>query len=243
MRLISLNIWKGKLLEQLFQFLKREADSTDIFCFQEIVNVVGVSSKTPDVFSDIAKLLPGFQGFFEAAQDESNGIAEGLAMFVKKTEKIEEEGDFFVYRARNAMTDNDGRTLGKNLQFVQFPKSGKEYTIINFHGLWAGEGRNDTEERISQSQKLKEFLNVMGGTKIICGDFNLSLNTKSLAIIDENMKNLIREYGITSTRNRFFPYPDKFADYIIVDKNIRVNDFRVLQDEVSDHLALLLDFD
>ena len=106
-----------------------------------------------------------------------------------------------------------------------------------------GRGRNDTEERISQSQKLKEFLNVIGGTKIICGDFNLSLNTKSLAIIDENMKNLIREYGITSTRNRFFKYPDKFADYIIVDKDVKVNDFRVLQDEISDHLALLLDFD
>ncbi len=230
-------------MEQLFQFLKREAESTDIFCFQEMINVVGMSSETPDVFSDIAKLLPDFQGFFEAAQDESGGIAEGLAMFVKKTEKIEEEGDFFVYRTRNAIADNDERTLGKNLQFAQFPKSGKEYTIINFHGLWTGEGRNDTEERISQSQKLKEFLNVIGGTKIICGDFNLSLNTKSLAIIDENMKNLIREYGITSTRNRFFKYPDKFADYIIVDKDVKVNDFRVLQDEISDHLALLLDFD
>jgi len=231
------------LQEQLFRFLKREADSTDIFCFQEVINVIGTSSEMPDLFSDIAKLLPGFQGFFEVAQDENNGIAEGLAMFIKRTEKIDEEGDFFAYRTRNAMTDNDGRTLGKNLQFVQFPKSGKEYTIINFHGLWTGEGRDDTEERISQSQKLKEFLNVISGAKIICGDFNLSLNTKSMAIIDENMKNLIREYGITSTRNRFFPYPDKFADYIIISKDVEVNDFRVLQDEVSDHLALLLDFD
>ena len=243
MKLISLNVWNGKLREQLFQFLKREADSTDIFCFQEMVNVVGVSSETPDLFSDIAKLLPGFQGFFEAAQDESNGIADGLAMFVKKTDKIEEEGDFFVYRARNAMVDNDGRTLGKNLQFARFLQSGKEYTVINFQGLWTGEGRGDTEDRINQAQKLKEFLNTIGGAKIICGDFNLSLNTKSIAIIDENMRNLIREYGITSTRNRFFEYPDKFADYIIVGKDVKVNDFRVLQDEVSDHLALLLDFD
>ena len=65
MKLISLNVWNGKLREQLFQFLKREADSTDIFCFQEMVNVVGVSSETPDLFSDIAKLLPGFQGFLK----------------------------------------------------------------------------------------------------------------------------------------------------------------------------------
>lgn len=243
MKLISLNVWKGKLLEQLFQFLKRESDSTDVFCFQEMVNVIGESSKTPDLFSDIAKLLSGFQGFFESAQDEGAGIAEGLAMFIKKNRKIEEEGDFFVYRTRNAMINNDGRTLGKNLQFVQFSKAGEEYTIMNFHGLWTGEGRNDTEDRIEQSRKLKAFLNLISGAKIICGDFNLSLNTKSMAVIDENMRNLIREYGITSTRNRFFPYPDKFADYIIVDKEIRINDFRVLQDEVSDHLPLLIDFD
>ena len=243
MKLISLNVWKGKLREQLFRFLKREADSTDIFCFQEVVNVIGTSSEAPDLFSDIAKLLPGFQGFFEVAQDENNGVAEGLAMFTKRTEKIDEEGDFFAYRTRNSMADNDGRTLGKNVQFAQFSKLGKEYTIVNFHGLWTGEGRNDTEERIGQSQKLKEFLNLIGGAKIICGDFNLSLNTKSLAIIDENMKNLIREYGVASTRNRFFEYADKLTDYVIVDKEVGVNDFRVLQDEVSDHLALLLDFD
>ena len=96
MKLISLNVWNGKLREQLFQFLKREADSTDIFCFQEMVNVVGVSSETPDLFSDIAKLLPGFQGFFEAAQDESNGIADGLAMFVKKPIKLKKREIFCV---------------------------------------------------------------------------------------------------------------------------------------------------
>ena len=83
----------------------------------------------------------------------------------------------------------------------------------------------------------------MAGTKIICGDFNLTLNTKSMTIIDENMRNLIREYNITSTRNHFFPYPDKFCDYVIVDKDVKVNDFRVLEDEISDHLPLVLDFD
>jgi endonuclease/exonuclease/phosphatase family metal-dependent hydrolase len=242
MKLISLNIWRGKLLNKLKGFIKQVADSTDIFCFQEVVNVAGVSTEKNDLFSAMVKLLPDFQGFFESCQDEGRGTEKGLAMFIKKTEKIEEEGDFFVYRTRNAMTVKGGETLGKNIQYVQINKSGKRYTIINFHGLWMKEGRGDTKERIGQAQKLKDFLNTMGGAKIICGDFNLTLNTKSMAIIDENMRNLIREYGINSTRNRFFPYADKFCDYIIVDKNVRVNDFRVLKDEISDHLALFLDF-
>lgn len=243
MRLISVNVWRGKLLEQLVQFLKREAVTTDIFCFQEMVTSLGDSSKEKDVFSIIAKELPNFQGFFEAAQDEGDGVESGLAMFVKRIDKIDKEGDYFVYRTRNAMIGTDGRTLGKNIQFIQFPKAGKEYTVVNFHGLWTGDGREDTSERISQSQKLKEFMNIIGGTKIICGDFNLTLNTKSVEILGKDMKNLIREYGVTSTRNHFFDFPDKYCDYILVDKDVKVNDFKVLEDEISDHLALVLDFD
>ena len=228
---------------QLIPFLKREAQTTDIFCFQEMITSLGNSSKDKDVFSILAKELPNFQGFFEPAQDEGDGIESGLAMFVKKTDPIDKEGDFFVYRTRNAMIGGDGRTIGKNIQFIQFPKSDKEYTVVNFHGLWTGDGRGDTEERLSQSKKLKEFLNIIGGTKIICGDFNLTLDTKSVSIIDENMRNLIRESGITSTRNRFFEFPDKYCDYILVDPDVKVNDFKVLEDEISDHLALVLDFD
>jgi len=243
MRLISLNLWRGKLLDPLIDFLKREAPATDIFCFQEMINSLSNASREIDIFSTIAKSLPGFQGFFEAAQDEGNGIEMGLATFIKRTDAIDKEGDFFVYRTRNAMVDQDGKTLGKNVQFVQFPKNGKEYAVVNFHGLWTGDGREDTEDRIEQSKKLKGFLDALGGVKIICGDFNLTLNTQSMGILDKNMKNLIRDYGITSTRNHFFPYPDKFCDYILVDKDLKVNDFRVLEDEVSDHLALLVDFE
>jgi endonuclease/exonuclease/phosphatase family metal-dependent hydrolase len=115
--------------------------------------------------------------------------------------------------------------------------------VANFHGLWTGDGRGDTEERIAQSKKLKEFVDTLSGIKILCGDFNLDLNTESMSILDNNMKNLIRDYGITSTRNHFFPYPGKFCDYVLVDKTLKVNDFRVFDDEVSDHLALLVDFE
>lgn len=243
MRLVCLNIWRGKLLEELVGFIKREAKATDIFCFQEMINSLGSSSKETDVFSVFAKALPGFQGFFEAAQDEGRGIEMGLATFIKRTDAVDKEGDFFVYRTRNAMLDHDGRTLGRNVQFIQFPKSGKEFTVVNFHGLWTGESREDSKDRIAQSRKLKEFLTTIGGTRIVCGDFNLGPDTRSMAIIEQGMKNLIKERGITSTRSSFFPYPDKFCDYILVDKDVTVNDFRVLSDEVSDHLALVLDFD
>ncbi len=75
------------------------------------------------------------------------------------------------------------------------------------------------------------------------GDLNLELNTKSLAILEEGMRNLIKENSIVSTRSRYHKGPNKFADYAIVSNDVQVVHFGVLQDQVSDHLALLLQFD
>jgi endonuclease/exonuclease/phosphatase family metal-dependent hydrolase len=243
MRIISLNVWLGKLKDPLIAFLQREAPATDIFCFQEMKSSFGRSPEE-DLFSVVARSLPGFQGFFEATQDEEGGVEIGLATFIKRVETIDKEGDFFVYRTRNSMVGGDGRTMGRNAQFIEFPKSGKEYAIVNFHGLWSGKERLDSEVRIEQSKKLKGLLNALGGTKIVCGDFNLTKDTESLAILDEGMRNLITESGITSTRpERYFPYPDKFCDYILVDNDVKVKEFKVLEDEASDHLPLVLDFE
>jgi endonuclease/exonuclease/phosphatase family metal-dependent hydrolase len=242
MRIISLNVWQGKLRDQLIAFLQREAERTDIFCFQEMVSSFGDSPS--DLFSAIAKFLPGFQGFFEPTQDGEAGTEIGLAIFIRRADRVEKEGDYFVYRTRNAMVGGDGRTMGRNAQFVEFPKSGKEYAVVNFHGLWSGTERSDSEDRIGQSKKLKALLNALGGSKIVCGDFNLTMGTESLSIIDAGMRNLIRESGATSTRpEKYFPYPDKFCDYILVDESVAVREFKVLPDEVSDHLPLTLDFE
>ena len=76
------------------------------------------------------------------------------------------------------MIASDGRTMGRNAQFIEFPKSGKEYTIVNFHGLWSGVDRLDNDDRIEQSRKLKAFFSELRGAKIVCGDFNLTRDTE-----------------------------------------------------------------
>lgn len=57
------------------------------------------------------------------------------------------------------------------------------------------------------------------------------------------MHNLISEYNVTSTRSSLYTKEEKFADYTFISKGIAVQGFRVLQDVVSDHLPLLLEFD
>jgi endonuclease/exonuclease/phosphatase family metal-dependent hydrolase len=80
-------------------------------------------------------------------------------------------------------------------------------------------------------------------SKMLCGDFNLRPDTQSLELLEHDMLNLIKSHKVTSTRTSLYPKDEKFADYIFVSKDITVNQFNVLQHEVSDHAPLLLEFE
>jgi endonuclease/exonuclease/phosphatase family metal-dependent hydrolase len=241
MRIETLNIWGGQVTEPLLKHFREKEDSVDIFCLQEVFNgkpPVGNSfpNAVVDIYSRIADTLPNHTGYFRRSQDQ------GLASFVRQDILLDGEGDIFVYRWLESMEGEDSKTHERNLQYMQFMHEGKEYTVANLHGLWNGQGKTDTEDRIAQSQKTKAFLDQQSGAKILVGDFNLRPDTQSLAILEEGMVNLVKEYAITSTRSSLYPKAEKFADYILVSPDVSVKDFRVLNDEVSDHLALQVDF-
>ena len=128
------------------------------------------------------------------------------------------------------------------MQWAKVIKDKKPYTICNVHGFHTSQGKDDTPERIEQSRRIKEFLDRTPNPKILCGDFNLDINTKSLQMLEGEMTNLVKKHNITSTRTRFYEKPVKFADYMLVSPDIQVLDFQVLSDEVSDHSPLYLEF-
>lgn len=243
MQLISLNAWGGQLFDPLRDFLTARAPETDIFCLQEIFHNAAhprpeLGPVRPELFRDIENILHGHIGFYAPSQTDD----EGLAIFVKHGLPVTCEGDVFVHRHLNAMENNDGRTLGRNLQFVEFSMEGDTHTIINFHGMWTGGGKGDTPERIEQSRKLRAFMDAAPGRRILVGDFNLEPQTESMNILRDGMRDLIIENGIVSTRSHHYTKPVKFADYCVVSPDVVVEEFQVLQDPVSDHLPLSLRF-
>ena len=184
-------------------------------------------------------MLKDFDGYFAPTQDGE----ESLTMFVKKNLGIHEIADQFVYRWRNAMEGNDASTYGINVQYAKFSKDKKNYMVCNLHGHWTPNFKGDNPARLEQSKNIKKLLDGFEGAKILCGDFNVAPNTKSISILETSMKNLIKEYKITSTRSHFYTKEVKFADYIMVSPEIQVKKFEVIQDVVSDHLPLMLEFD
>lgn len=140
-----------------------------------------------------------------------------------------------------ADTDHD-----RKAQWLELKVQNKIFYIINTHLTHLPEGKNDSEKRIRQSERLSELLHTFSSPKILAGDFNLLPETKSIRMIEKaNMRNLVTEYKVPSTRTelyRKFIGGPKFADYIFSSPEVQVKDFRVLPDVVSDHSPLLVDF-
>lgn len=257
MQLISLNIWGGKAFPQLMDFIERSADSTDIFCFQEVFHspsgIRESHGARMNILDDISAALPDFVCYFSPLQDHFDiaghvnfDVLLGQATFVRKTIEVESEGSIFVYRERNSGLDITN--IPTNVQYLRFTVNGKQFTVCNFHGIAFPGHKLDTPERIAQSEKLREFLDKESGAKILCGDFNLLPDTKSITLLEETMVNLIKKYNIHETRGRLSSYYGKpgqqhFADYVFVSPDVRVLNFKVPDAGVSDHEPMILEFE
>ena len=253
MRIISLNTWGGRAgKDKLLEFFKKHVDTTDIFCLQEIWAAAykhldghlagGVKINNEQIMvhglQEISAALPNHAAFFRP----HHGDNYGLLILVNKRFSIVEEGEVFVYKEKGYVAGEDAGTHARNIQYVTIETAISPITIINFHGLWNGKGKTDTEDRIQQSKNILEFTSKLKGEYVLCGDFNLLPDTESIKLFETvGLRNLIKEYGISSTRTSFYKKPEKHADYMFVTKGIQVKDFKVLPDEVSDHAPLLID--
>ncbi len=81
---------------------------------------------------------------------------------------------------------------------------------------------------------------------IVVGDFNLLPETESIGLLNKELINLIDKYKIKSTRPHFDDGLDKgnlVCDYIFINDLVTINNFQILESNVSDHLPLLIDFE
>ncbi|MGV8168513.1 MAG: endonuclease/exonuclease/phosphatase family protein [Candidatus Nanoarchaeia archaeon] len=253
MKLISLNIWGGHEFEALMTFVKEQSKDTDIFCFQEIFDTpterkIVEKEYRANILSELNSALQEYNIYYVPTH-ENWGIMEpadfeisfGVAMFIKKNIAVKKMETKFIFGDYNIKVNG---SHPRCLQHIQIISSGKEYNILQFHGLWGkGMKKIDNEHRIMQSTKVKEFMDKIKGKKILCGDFNLNPDTESISILEQNMINLIKDKKIVSTRsNKHYEKPTRYADYTIVSPDVEVESFEVPQMDISDHLPMILKF-
>lgn len=252
MNIITLNTWAGRSMHPLMRFLKRRAETTDVFCLQEVLNTsqAMVDTKHPDeflcadLFTKIKSTLQNFSGYFAEFEDDPD--RQSLAIFVKETLTVEEVGDIIIYEPDDPIEHGSHVISSRKLQHVTLKTPKGALTIFNYHGLWTGGSKKDTPERLEQSRRIREKISEAQGSMILAGDFNLLPDTKSMEILCAGLRNLITEFHITSTRNELYRHyhntdEENYADYVLISPDINVKNFTVLEDLVSDHAALLLE--
>ncbi len=245
MKLITLNTWGGPILQPLLDFISAKGKEVDVFCFQEVYHeadpkIYDYERDCFDLFNKIKERLPNYKNYFH----EYFKGSYGLGMCMTNELNLLSIDDHFVHMHKGFIPEGRLGHHARNIQIATFEKDSKKYNIVNFHGLWNGQGKTDTEDRINQSKKIIEALEKLEGEIVFCGDFNLLPDTQSLKMFEDfGLRNLIKEYGITDTRTNLYDKSVRFADYIFVSSGIEVKDFKVLPDVVSDHAPLYIEFE
>jgi endonuclease/exonuclease/phosphatase family metal-dependent hydrolase len=252
MKLVTLNLWGGRTSDRLPAFFCNHPE-VDIWCFQEMfkkvenmverrfrVKVEGFEVDH-DLYGKVESLLDTHEGKFCQCRQE----AYGIATFIKKDIEIMERGEILVARGDWEDTEHEhSLDHHRKIQWFELRIVDKRILLVNTHLTHRPEGKGDSEKRLKQSKIIVDFLEMFDIPKILVGDFNLMPDTESIHMIEKSgMRNLIVEHGITSTRTELYKKELRMADYIFVSPEIKVINFRVLSDVVSDHNPLLLDFD
>lgn len=228
MKIIFLNVWNGIKSDELKEYITQQSKDTDVFCLQE---VRGTAER---LLKDILLYYTVISGDKYLADNEKFSQAtytrENINILSKET--------------LLAGVSNIGLAL-----YTQIQIKDKSVHICNVHGVCRPDDKQDDGRRLLQSRELIDRFSSLEGLKIIGGDFNLEYNTKSVRMFEENgYRNLIRDYKIPTTRNRYAwdRYPESkqyYSDYVFVNQSSKIKEFLVPDIEVSDHLPMILTID
>jgi endonuclease/exonuclease/phosphatase family metal-dependent hydrolase len=266
LKLLTLNAWAGKV-EALGQFIQTIAAGADVLCFQEVTSssisvrvpggevneVLGIGPMMSDLFQQLCRWLPDHRGLFfpliEGYSMEGKvdiPLESGNAIFIRRTLPFLGSGELFVYGKYGDFNPENIMTHPRSVCWVTTELSGEACSIFNLHGLWDSSGKGDTPTRIIQSESVFDVMRYSStrrSSQILCGDFNLDQGTRSLEVLATGRRDLVKEYGITSTRTPLYRKynaagKSQHADNILIPLGMVHEEFSVLPHPVSDHAAL-----
>lgn len=261
MKIISFNVGiKIDNSKEIGNFIKNQ--NVDIVAFQEIIrhfdeSVFDMYKSQKDIKEIIGENLPysffGPQWIADAMRKNGkmhrdfNGFVEQGNEIISKFPILNATNEFYYkhYSLELEWANFHTEDHPRCVQVIELDVKGKNLQILNLHGLYSRD-KLDSERTLNQCKYILEIAKRKQIPTIIVGDFNLFPETKSIGILNKEFKNLINEFKIKSTRPDFDDGTDKgdnVVDYIFVNDKIKVNNFEVINTNISDHLPLLLDFD
>lgn len=250
MKLLQLNIWNGRLLKAALNLIEKE--QPDIITLQEVYSSE-IRTRTHDFlasFERIRDVFPSYQSYFSPRLDFpvfDKKVQYGNALLSKfplsNAETIVVRGEFHSYQKAEDYAANEGQKECFNLQRVQVKIEGsKSCCLINYHGYWEP-NEFGTDATIPVMEKVAEIIKASSKPLILSGDLNVVAESPAMKPVHALLRDLTAEYEFQSSMTQFAKLPNVAPDHICVSDGIEVEKFAVLDDVVSDHKALVLEFE
>lgn len=247
MKLIQLNIWQGKILIAVSKFLKEQ--NADIVTMQEVF-----SCPQPQTFGLLDML-----NSLETLQKELNypyvyfeptctlmvsGVEASFGNAILSKYPLTEKQVFFTngefYHIKDWPNDYQPNNRNALLCAVETPEG--NFTLVGHHGFNEN-GKMGSENSVAIMKKLADRLQQAKTPLIIAGDLNVVAASPAMRVFDGWLENLTATHNIPDTLTEFGKVRNVACDHILVSKEVKVTNFEVSEELVSDHKALILNFE
>lgn len=245
MKLVQLNIWQGRFTEQIKAFLAHE--QPDIICLQEVYSS---SLDTPlmpffNALEQIHACVPDYHVFFSPVHKFSvlgeevqygNAILSRLPL--SDTEVFFVNGEYTVVDIAAHMDSNIRNVQRATIQL----ENGKKLCLINHHGYWEPSAIG-SDITIEKMQKVADIITSSPRPLLFAGDLQIISDSPAMNPIKAQLRDLTGEYKLATTLSSFGKVKGVACDHICVSEEIQVQSFEASEILVSDHLALVTEFD
>lgn len=256
MKLLNLNVSiKLDNIEQVIALLAEQ--DADIVTLQEVTQ-----AKDEDVFARFRKrealdaalggrypyraFGPLYSSYAQPKRDFGGLVEQGN--YILSRYPIREEENRFYHRSFEHIEDWSAWRATDHARAVQvavIDTPDGPLQVLNVHGIWTADKEGD-ERTLHECEFISNAAHERDMATVIIGDFNLLPTSASLAVLNEQWRNLNSVFNIETTRPTFedtLESGNTMVDYAFVNDKVAVHAFAPLTTDISDHLPLLLEAD
>ncbi|MEO5627299.1 MAG: endonuclease/exonuclease/phosphatase family protein [Candidatus Saccharimonadales bacterium] len=248
MKLITINTWQGRLQRNLDAFIKDE--QADLICMQELCSAEELTNNAAawTQFATLQTLQRSssleYNYFSPTNSYDLMGEEVGFGNGILSRQPMSDVKTIFTCGEYHKVTAANFVSNVRNAQIVQILVGKDLVWVVNYHAHWEPNPKG-TEASLARMKKFATALQNLSGPLIVVGDFNVTATSDSLRYLKEalSIRSLTEESGIQSTMSNALTPWEVACDHILVNDQIEVKSFSVDNRLVSDHKALIMEFE
>ena len=245
MKLLTLNLWDGRLLQQALNLLAKE--KPDIVCLQEVWSSDEIVRIPADIFNSLDSVSSAIglpHVFFSPTIKSSvHSTNTGFGNAILSNTPFESTETVFIHgKLQDRYSSLTHTSNTRNLQKCTINVGDKKLTIFNHHAYW-DENPEGNEVSKACMQKVSDEIQKCSGPTILAGDLNVWPKSPAMRVFDGKLRDLTADYGLNSTLSQLGKVDNVACDHILTSEAVHVSTFSASEELVSDHKALMLEFE